>query len=152
MTFSVPRPWKLDKAKAFLSGSPVFPKYIFPFTALDTAPGGMNLGRIEWHVELVPARKVKGRKSISAIALWATQTRDPRYLRKVFYLPCFSDAITSQTDRSDFVKHVWRQGFCETHGLLILSAYPRNDHAELVVEVGSSISNDIYFQRDEAQR
>lgn len=136
--------WKVDDAAAFQVADG---EYRFPFTVLDPTEGGSNLGRIEWCVELLRARKRKGRcPLIEGIAVWAHQTRDPGYKGIVFHLPTLTDAITTHMDRDDFTRFVWWVSFCEVHGFPVMKAYPANKHSVLIVNVGSSLSNDIWFE------
>lgn len=122
--------------------------YRFPFTVLDPTPGGSNLGRIEWGIELLHGRKQKGRYYIEKLLVFARQTRDERYAGKVFEIPCFTDMLQGRelTGRSAFIQHVWQVSICPEHNAPVLSAYPENQHSELVVDVRSSISIDVNFK------
>lgn len=126
--------------------------YLFPFECLDKTPGGSNLGRIEWHMELVPSKKgqtkyEKGRYHIEKLLVWASQTRDPRYQKKVFEIPCWAEALTSDSlrERGSYMHYVWRVMICELHKNVVFSAYPANEHKVLKINVGSSISIDADF-------
>lgn len=120
--------------------------YQFPFEALDKTIGGSNLGRIEWHLELVPIKK-RGRFYIEKLFLWASQTRDPRYTKKVFEIPCWSEALTADSlrERGSYMHYVWRVMICELHKNVLFSAYPANEHSVLKINVDSSISIDADF-------
>lgn len=124
------------------------PGYVFPFTLLDPTPGGANLGRIEWHVELIPARKRSGeknRKRIAEVRVWATQTRDPRYQGKQFRFETIAEAL-SHRSRDGRGFQPWRVMFCDKHrGAVVLTAYPENHHTRLIVEPSSSISCEVHF-------
>ncbi len=146
--FAVGEGWRVDDASLFQVGTLVFPRFSFPFTVMDPTPGGKNLGRIEWNIEILPGKKPKGRAPvIGALAVWARQTRDPRYQGVIFHLPCYTDMLHSNRDRDDFTKFVWRVGFCEVHkGSAILAAYPDDKHSKLIIDVGSSISGEAYFE------
>ena len=136
-----PRP-----AKPFLSKDGT---YVFPFIGLDPTPGGSNLGRIEWHCELVRSRKTRDRYYLAAIYVWATQTRDKRYAGKYFEIACHSSGLSGRklTNMGNaLIECVWTIGYCGDHGNVTLSAYPANHHKELVIRAGSSISIDVYFR------
>jgi hypothetical protein len=142
-SFYLPDGCTLDVgAKAYRT--PEDSRVIFPFLPLDPVPGGSNLGRIEWSVEFV---KGKRRNRLGALALWARQTRDPQYDKKVFLLdaghcPCITTRLSG---REDFTRFVWNIARCEMHGHLILTAYPADYHRVLIVDLASSISGSIYF-------
>ena len=122
--------------------------YVFPFEALDRTPGGSNLGRIEWHVEIGKGKKTRGRYYIERMLVWATQTRDHRYAGILFEIPCFSEMLHADSVGSNdsYLKHVWSVGFCNEHKLPYFSAYPENRHNKLVIEANSSIMVDMYFE------
>jgi hypothetical protein len=122
-------------------------QYEFPFEVLDKTPGGSNLGRIEWCIELIRSkRKKEGLYYIEKLYLWAKQTRDKRYIGKIFEIPCYADCVGGPS-RESFLKGVWRVGFCDIHKTLILEAYPDKDnYKKLVINNGSSILMDIYFE------
>lgn len=136
--------WEIKQANEFRidDGS-----YVFPFDVLDKTPGGFNLGRIEWHLEPFYGRKKKGKYYIEKIYVWATQTRDDRYYRIIFEIPCFSDSITADSlrRRSSYFHYVWRMNFCEIHKMPVFSAYPADEHSRLELDVSSSISCGIDF-------
>ena len=122
--------------------------YCFPFTVLDDAPGGRNLGRIEWGIELLHGRKRKGRYCIEKLLVFARQTRDKRYVGKVFEIPCFAEMLQGAmlTRRGGFIEHVWNIGICPEHKGPVLAAYPDNQHSQLVIDVMSSIMIDANFK------
>lgn len=124
--------------------------YVFPFDVIDKTPGGSNLGRIEWHMEFHKGKKTKGRYYIEKILVWATQTRDERYVKKIFEIPCYTESIyaspSSTGNRNYYLSYVWRIMQCEVHNTLMFSAYPENQHVALEIGVGSSISADIMFK------
>lgn len=122
--------------------------YIFPFKVLDDTPGGSNLGRIEWNIEAIRGNKNKGRYYIEKLLIYATQTHDERYgARNIFEIPCFSESISGDClNRESFLNYVWRIMPCEMHKTFVLSAYPGNQHKELIIDVGSSIGIDIDFK------
>lgn len=124
--------------------------YVFPFEVLDKTPGGSNLGRIEWHIELVRSKKKDGRYWIEKLLVWPSQTRDERYPRNIIWeIECYAECITSrnyQGESNSFIANVWRMFFCEVHKNLIMTAYPRNQHSQLKINVGSSISIDADFE------
>jgi len=127
--------------------------YVFPFDVLDKTPGGSNLGRIEWHIEPVRGKKDRkeGRYYIEKLLVWASQTRDEKYKSKVFEIPCYSEAISASYHHNgrmpdSFMAYVWRVMFCEIHKMPVFSAYPDNQHTQLKIDVGSSISIDIDFK------
>lgn len=148
--FTMPKGAELADSAPFKDGD----VYRFPFVALDQTPGGSNLGRIEWSVEFVP--KTRGHKTLVGVCVWARQTRDPRYCGKAFYIPVNAAFITTQgrtrIDKTcgSFFAGAWRAYICQTHGFTVIESYPENHHVCLVVDVSSSISNDIYFE--EARR
>lgn len=120
----------------------------FPFVLLDPTPGGSNLGRIEWHVELFPAKKQRGenRRRIGELRVWATQTRDPRYQGKCFRFETIAEAL-SHRHRDGMGFQPWRVMFCELHrGAVVISAYPDNHHRTLVVDTNSSISLEVHYE------
>lgn len=143
--------WVVDDATGYRTENKVYPEYIFPFTLMDPTPGGQNLGRMEWQLEPLPSAKQKGRRYIQGLAIWARQTRDPRYTSRIFLIPTRSEAITGsrrllgERTEADFVSGVWHMGFCELHRSLILTAYPPDGMTRLIVRTGSSISNEVYF-------
>ena len=121
-------------------------EYRFPFEVLDKTAGGSNLGRIEWHLECLTGKKTKGRYYIEKLLIWATQTRDERYVKKIFEIPCYTEALCGDSLlRESYVNYVWRVMPCEIHKTMMFSAYPANNHKELVINVGSSIGIDIDF-------
>lgn len=121
--------------------------YRFPFEVLDKTPGESNLGRIEWGIEPLRGKKTGGRYMIEGILIWARQTRDERYAKKIFYIECFSESITADIiERKSYLSYVWRTMFCEEHKNLIFDAYPANNHSILEINVESSISIDINFK------
>lgn len=119
--------------------------YVFPFKVLDS-----TYGRIEWHMEFQHGKKTKGRYHIEKILVWATQTVDERYVKKVFEIPCYTESIYASPSgiggRDHYLSNVWRIMPCEVHKTLMFSAYPENQHKELEIGVGSSISADIIFK------
>lgn len=121
--------------------------YEFPFEALDKTPGGSNLGRIEWHIEPFKSKKNKGRYYIEKILVFASQTRDERYKGKIFEIPCYTESITADSlhNRDSYFHYVWRMLWCEVHNTVYFSAYPKNKHKKLVINVESSISSEIEF-------
>ena len=114
--------------------------YCFPFTVLDDTPGGRNLGRIMWGIELLHGRKRKGRYYIDKLLVFARQTRDKRYTGKIFEIPCFAEML-----QGGFIEHVWNIAICPEHNGPILTAYPDNQHSSLVINVLSSISIEANF-------
>lgn len=141
MAFVMPPAFEWGAIEAFRTEA----GYEFPFEPFDATPGGTNLGRIEWHLELV--RKGRG-AHLEALVLWATQTRDDRYVGRLFRLPVQADLVTRGTSdgRSDFLTRVWRVGYCDVHRHAILSAYPADEHRRLVAHVWSGISVDLEFR------
>lgn len=137
---------KTYNPKAFISEPGV---YKFPFTPLDSTPGGSNLGRMEWHVELFKGKKKRGQPYyIEAVYVWGTQTRDER-LRKLYAIKCHAEHLSghSFTKRIQaFTDYVWRISYCRDHGVPVMSAYPEDDHKTLVIDVCSSIGIEIYFE------
>lgn len=134
-------------AEPFKDGD-IIPVYRFPFVGLDTTPGGGNLGRIEWHVELHPAERRRSGEwfvRLSEVWVWASQTRDTRYAGKVFRFETIAEALGQSLLGRNF--HPWRVRFCEEHrGAVILSAYPDNQYKTLVIAPCSSISCDVGFE------
>jgi hypothetical protein len=134
---------KTLSAKRFRDKSGYF---IFPFQVLDDRTDGTSLGRIMWNIELLKGRKQKGRYFFEKILVWAKQTRDERYMGKVFEIPCYSEAVTGDSlDRESYLNYVWYIQPCEIHNSLIFSAYPANHHKALRINVGSLMSIDIDF-------
>jgi hypothetical protein len=127
-------------------------RYRFPFALFDDAPGGSNLGRIEWNLELLRGpRKSGGRYFINGLLLFCVQTRDERYGRRLFYFPTSTEGFTSRFSRRqhggfNFMECVWRATFCEVHGAPIFSAYPHDGCSALLLDVGSSISCEAWFE------
>lgn len=120
--------------------------YIFPFKVIDK-----QFGRIEWHIEPIKGRKSgmgRGLYYIETLLVWATQTRDVRYLGKTFEIPCFTEAIVADSLRksNSYFHYVWRMIFCDTHKTVSFSAYPANEHKTLEINVDSSISSSIEFK------
>jgi hypothetical protein len=125
--------------------------YRFPFEVLDKTPGGSNLGRIEWNIEPIMAKRKKdGFYRVEKIYLWARQTRDKRYEGKVFEIPCYSESIFSSPTKGDsFFKGVWKIGFCPMHKTLVLEAYADdNNYKALHIRTCSSIGVDIEFVKE----
>lgn len=123
--------------------------YIFPFEVLDKTPGGTNLGRIQWHMEFVSDSKQKdGRYYYSKLYVWASQTRDKRYYKKVFEIPCYTECITGGVlgKKDYYIDQVWRIQICDLHKNTVFSAYPQNKHTKLIIPVNSSIFVDPYFE------
>jgi len=142
----IPKGWKLTPPQLYQQGN----RYCFPFMAVDTLG---NLGRIEWHLEPFRSPKHRGHYLICGLLVWATQTRDPRYSGRIFHIPMITEALTSSTysgrasrDGSDYFHHSWLFAFCTTHRMPFFSAYPADEHTELVVETGSGVSNRVYFR------
>jgi len=134
----------IESADQFKKGS----YYEFPFTALDPTPGGSNLGRIEWCIELFPGKKSRreGRYFIEKLLVFARQTRDERYAGKTFEIPCNVEMINgSRMKGPNFLAQVWAVEFCSEHKAIILTAYPENHHTKLTIYVNSSIMMDISF-------
>ena len=120
--------------------------YEFPFDVLDPTPGGKNLGRIEWAVEIHPATKRRGenRKRIREVWVWASQTIDPRYRGLVFRFETIAESLGFDSLRRSFAP--WRVGFCCEHrGAVILEAYPENHHTKFIIAPSSSISCEVKF-------
>jgi hypothetical protein len=120
--------------------------HVFDFEVFDRTPGGTNLGRIEWHIEPLARRN-----RLTGLLVFASQTRDPRYAKRVFWIPCGADGLDGrhavrEPGVNDFVELVWRVAPCAFHRSLVLSAYPGDHHDELVIGVGSSISVDAQFR------
>lgn len=125
-------------------------QYVFPFVALDKTPGGKNLGRIQWCIELHPQEKSKesGFRRVGKLLVWAMQTRDKRYFRKVFEIPTFAEmfySCASTNKRDAFVP--WKIMLCDEHkGAVVLDAYPENEHRALVIDAMSSIMVQVKFR------
>ncbi|MES2409182.1 MAG: hypothetical protein V4509_02665 [Patescibacteria group bacterium] len=124
--------------------------YEFPFEVLDKTPGGSNLGRIQWCVEMYPAPKQRGenRKRLSKIWVWAKQTRDKRYASKVFEIPTYAESLTTDASlRRGTAFAPWKIDFCEQHkGAVILDCYPTDGCKKLVINNWSSISIEVNFE------
>ena len=121
--------------------------YVFPFEVLDKTPGGSNLGRIEWCIEPIRGKKKQGRIMIEKLLVWAKQTRDERYVGKIFEIPCHTEAITGDSiDRNSFLNHVWYWYFCPDHNTVGMWAYPRNEHSKMVINCGSSFGVTAEFK------
>ena len=127
--------------------------YRFPFETLDPTPGGSNLGRMEWGIELFRAKKKQNnRYYIEKIWVWARQTRDKRYLGKVFEIPCWTEMIESldrvfgEPGTDPYMSRVWQTAFCSEHKQVSFSAYPDTDHNVLEIDVQSSIMASINFK------
>lgn len=135
-----------DDGAAYKTGHPAIPVYEFPFTLLDPTPGGANLGRIAWCVELHPtARARKGVRRIAEVWVWARQTRDPRYVGRIFKFPTNAESLGVDALRKSY--HPWRIRFCGEHrGALVLEAYPANEHTKLVVSPCSAIQCEVNFR------
>lgn len=142
--------WIPDDASAYKVGEHGW-EYAFPFTLMDTTPGGANLGRIEWHVEIQPTKRKRGEKfnRVGTLRVWATQTRDPRYQHRIFEFDTFAESLGFARD-ADFHEHTfqpWHVGFCNEHrGAVILTAYPNNEHSVLTVAPTSSIQIEVGFK------
>lgn len=137
---------KTTSPKEFVKGKgyPEGDIYVFPFQAMDSRRDGSSLGRIMWQVEPIFGKKTKGRYYVEKLLVWAKQTRDERYAGKVFEIPCYSESITGDSlERESFLNYVWQVQQCEVHKGMVFSAYPANEHKELIINVGSSISIDI---------
>ena len=122
--------------------------YRFPFKVLDDTPGGSNLGRIEWCIEPFKGKKHHGRYYIEKLWVWAKQTRDKRYAKKIFEIPCFSEAISGDSlkQKDSFLHNVWLTFFCGEHrNSMQFWAYPENGKSILEIDVSSSISINIEF-------
>lgn len=150
--FMTPEDVKLSSADEFLTkDSQSFMRtYVFPFVALDPTPGGSNLGRIMFNMELVPGRKRRdGRYYYEQMMIQVRQTRDPKYLGKTFSIPILTESLYSSQagpNRSDFTKYVWHIEQCPVHKVTCMSAYPENHHTKLKIVVGSSIMIEAYFE------
>jgi hypothetical protein len=121
--------------------------YLFPFILFDPTPGGSNLGRIEWNIEIYKTRKNKISKtrSITQILVWARQTKDAQYLNKFFLLNCDSVGIMTHHDGDDFLHNVGFMQICDEHKMPILCAYPRDGSCALYIEAYSSVGTRIRF-------
>lgn len=132
----------------FRTADAPFSQYTFPFVCLDPTPGGANLGRIEWCIELHPAAKRRGekRRRIGEVWLWAKQTRDPRYSGKQFRIEAHAEGWgTHRLDGGEYAP--WRILFCEEHkGAVIMLAYPQNHHTKLIFNAASSIEFEVHFE------
>lgn len=138
------KPFKSVSAEAFNTSGGT---YRFPFEVLDKTPGGSNLGRIEWGIEPVwSKRKREGRHYIEKLYVWARQTRDPRYSKFVFEIPCYAEALTGTSiEKGHFLHHVWYYGFCPEHKSAYMMAYPADQHTALEIRTFSSISLEAQF-------
>lgn len=122
--------------------------YRFPFEVLDPTPGGENLGRIEWCIELIWSKRKKwGCHHIEKIYLWAKQTRDPRYAKKILEIECFAEALTSNSvfGLDSYIHNVWYIGQCPEHKTPFMAAYPGNKHTALEINIFSSICLEAVF-------
>ena len=120
--------------------------YRYPFKCMDDTPGGDNLGKIEWCIEPVYGKKKRGRYFIESLLVWARQTRDKKYSKKLFLIHCFAGAITGDSlNRQDYLNHVWYWGICSEHKRPFMVAYPQKHHSVLEINTGSSISIEIKF-------
>ena len=135
---------KTNSAKLFRNDKG---EYIFPFEVLDKTPGGRNLGRIEWLIEPIVGKKNKdGRYYIEKLLIQARQTRDKRYIGKLFEIPVFADSILGDTlGRESYINYVWRMMFCPEHKTFIFDAYPGNNHKALKISCFSTMGIDINF-------
>ena len=121
--------------------------YEFPFEVLDKTPGGQNLGRIQWIVEVFPGKVRDDFRMINKLFVWARQTRDKRYYGKVFEIETYSETITTNLHDDDKQFAPWRMMFCPIHkGAFILDAYPSNSCKKLIINTMSSISTGIRFE------
>lgn len=137
-----------DKFKDPESGG----SYVFPFDVFDKTPGGSNLGRIQWIIELHPSKKIGGRIRIGELWVHARQTKDQKYRRgdKIIYfkIPTFAESLTTRSslDKQNCYAP-WRMFFCEMHkGAFILDSYPSNHHSKLIINADSSISIDVNYE------
>ena len=125
--------------------------HVFPFVCLDSTPGGKNIGKITWEIELIPA---KNRKNIQTILVSAKQTRDERYAGKIFEIKAdtlsimgVSGTLLSGRKEMTIFGCTWRAGYCQEHRGLILFTSPKFWHTKLVIPPPfSSIGSDIYFE------
>lgn len=134
------------RAQPMGKGYPDGSIYVFPFAVFDDSPGGGNLGRIEWHVEPHELRQ-RGQSRIGGFLVWATQTRDKLYHGKTFWIPCGTDSVMrTARDGNGYFENVWSVGFCRDHRTLAFSAYPKDHHKELRVNVSSGIGVELEFR------
>lgn len=121
--------------------------YRFPFKVLDETPGGSNLGRIEWNIELIGEGEGEEYR-IGKLLVWARQTRDARYVGKVFEIPCQSMRFGGHrlSEKGSFTDAVWMVYLCPEHRAPVMSAYPENHHSEIEINAGSSVMIDVRFR------
>jgi hypothetical protein len=122
--------------------------YLFPFICMDHTPGGSNLGRIEWNVEVYKSKKNnRGFQNITQLIVWAKQTRDKRYVGKFFLLDCNTAGILTHSNkiRADFIHCAWLLSICDVHRNPIISAYPEDNHVALWIERYSDIGTRMCF-------
>jgi hypothetical protein len=121
--------------------------YVFPFKVFDETPGGSNLGRIEWGIELIHGKKKDGRYRIQKMLVFARQTRDIRYFGKIFEIECYTDMLQGRSHQYDsFIKYVWNIAFCPEHKSPVLMAYPGDHHSKLIINSSSSIMVEARFE------
>lgn len=137
-----PKRTPIDSAEPFRKGTgyPNASIYVFPFTAIDQ-PGSHSLGRIEWWLEPLRGRKLRGHYAICGLYLWARQTRDPRYAGKLLHIPCHAAMLGAAVglQREGLLNYAWTARFCEEHGVFCFGAYPGDTHIALEIDVSLSM-------------
>jgi hypothetical protein len=120
--------------------------FVFPFTLTDPAPGGANLGRIEWIIEPIFAN---GR--VVKMYLSAAQTRDLRYAGKFFEIAMNCPAIGTRRAglnvSGSFFQGVWLLGHCKLHNATFMRSYPPDDAVELVIDAKPSTIMSLVYWR-----
>jgi hypothetical protein len=146
------KPYKIVYPKEFEVNEKWGKSFVFPFEPLDLPDRLDSLGRIEWHIELVmDKKKSKVSKSFSKYyikELWvfATQTRDKRYIGKIFKIPCHTETLTASSFHpEDYLNNLWKFTFCDVHKNPLFSAYPKDEHKYFVIDASSSISIEPKF-------
>lgn len=120
--------------------------YEFPFEAVDQSRE--RLGTIVWKLEtFTEYSRSEKQYYINKLWLWASQTRDERYIGKIFEIPCFTKALhgtptinySENKDEEPFLQRVWRFEPFADNGNYVFSAYPRHDHNLLRISIDSSV-------------
>ena len=136
--------FEFDSSAEFLSDDG---EYRFPFIPLD--PTSACLGRMEWRIEPIPSSEENNFAGLVGLIVSASQTADPRYTGKIFYIELTTARIMGRyltNPIDDYLKNVWRVEPCPTHhGLVALIAYPQNHHRELIIDPHRSIGIEITF-------
>lgn len=119
--------------------------YQIPFVALDPTPGWGNLWRIMWNFEIIKTRDSNDITYIAELAVWASQTRDPKLMGRCFKFFLNTEQLSLLNILDPNPGMVSSVSICSTHNAPVITMYPENKHNALKIKTYSSIMADIKF-------